>query len=184
MTTDTANTASAAPAPAPVAALDHPVDTGVQNLAVVAKPRKVSTFGRRSCPECGETFTARHHAARFCSPAHQRQFHNRSMGRGKVAMPYLMAWRGTKSLKATTAASRGSAVDKVKRERDRAMGKFAFGNLCALADQFNREDREAGRPSMVAYVRTLMLTDHPGEGARWSKAMAAARAEDAAKVTA
>lgn len=112
---------------------------------VQAKARKVSSFGRRTCPECAEVFTARHHAAVFCTPAHQRAFHGRSMARGKVAVPFVAAWRSSRNAKV-----------------NRVVGKFAFAEICRLADAWNREDAEADRPSMVQYVRGRMYASDYG----------------------
>lgn len=99
-----------------------------------APARKVRQFWH-TCPECGERFTAASEA-RFCSDAHKNAFHNRSAKRGKVAMPLLLAWR----------MGRGGG--------DAA--KYAFAELCALADKWNAEDRKEGRAPMSAFIAPKM----------------------------
>ena len=95
------------------------------------KPARKAVF-RRTCLECGEGFKSWHPDAAFCSRAHGTAFHNRSAKRGKVATPLLLAWRG----------KRGSGD----------VAKYAFQELCRMADLWNAEDREAGRPNMIATV--------------------------------
>lgn len=87
---------------------------------------------RRKCQECGSVFKAWHADATFCSAAHRTAFHNRAAKRGKVAVPIMLAWRG----------KRGQGT----------MAKYAFDQMSKLADQWNAEDRAAGRPPMYAAV--------------------------------
>lgn len=89
----------------------------------------------RTCPECGEDFTAKHGAAVFCSPAHQQAFHNRSMKRGKVAMPILQAM--------------------VLRAADDAdLAGWARREAYALVRSWNKEDKVAGRrPDLIAKTK-------------------------------
>lgn len=91
---------------------------------------------RRTCQECGTVFRHWHADAAFCTKAHGTAFHNRQAKRGKVAIPILLGWRG----------KRGSGP----------IAKFAFGELCALADGWNAEDRAAGRPPMYPLVSRKM----------------------------
>ncbi|WDS38338.1 hypothetical protein W2_gp028c [Caulobacter phage W2] len=123
--------------------------------------KKAATFGKRICPECGETFTAKHPSAQFCTPAHKLAFHNRAKGRSHV-IAYAMAWRGSRNAKAKKAEgeTQQTVSDKrraalAKADRRRTIGKAAFSEMCRLLDQFAAEDRAAGRPTMEAYVSGL-----------------------------
>lgn len=132
--------------------------------AIPAKPKAKASFGRMTCPECGVKFTRYHHSALFCSPAHQRAFHGRNMARGKVAMPYVQAWRTSRNRKA-----------------DAIVGRFAWGELCRMSDLWSAEDRDAGRPSAVDYVRGRMYMADGGL-AREDKALRATiKAKEAAR---
>jgi hypothetical protein len=120
-----------------------------------------ATFGKRVCPECGETFVAKFVVSQFCNPAHKTAFHNRQKRRAHV-IAYAMAWRGSRNAKvkladgedkATLAEKRRAALAKADRRRN--VGKKAFGEMCRLLDQFAAEDRAAGRPSMESYVSSL-----------------------------
>lgn len=85
----------------------------------------------RVCPECGKRFTAHHGRQAFCEGAHQRAFHDRNSSRGKVALPLLQVWRQGK---------RGATDDT----------RYALQELSALADQWNAEDKAAGRqPALI-----------------------------------
>lgn len=85
------------------------------------------------CAECAAAFTGPPEA-RFCSAKHRHAYHNRSAKRGKVAVPLLLAW----------AAGR-------RRKGDEAVA-WAFRELCALAGQWNREDRDAGRMPAAEFI--------------------------------
>jgi uncharacterized Zn finger protein (UPF0148 family) len=121
--------------------------------AIPAKPKAKASFGRMTCPECGVKFTRFHHSALFCSPAHQRAFHGRNMARGKVAMPYVQAWRSARN-----------------RKDDAVVGRYAWAELCRMSDAWAAEDREAGRPGAVDYVRSRMY-QADGALAREDKAL-------------
>lgn len=83
------------------------------------------------CPECGVEFTPKHHLQVFCGSAHQAAFHQRSATRGKVLLPLALSYRRGKN---------GKSGDST----------YAFAEMCALLDLWNREDREAGRrPDIV-----------------------------------
>lgn len=71
----------------------------------------------------------------YCSPACRHAFHNRASKRGRVIMPVALGWR----------MARGSG--------DTA--KSAFAELCAYLDHCNAEDRKAGRPPMVDYLKRV-----------------------------
>lgn len=98
------------------------------------KTRKIRKF-RHACPECAEQFIGSRDAV-FCSPAHKNTHGNRSMKRGRIMVPLVLAWRAGKS---------GS-------EKTKGSSKWAFSELCRLADRWNKEDRDAGRAPMGDYL--------------------------------
>lgn len=103
-----------------------------------APPKSLLPGKTRLCPECGVKFTTRQGQGRhqqFCTPAHRAKFYSRCAARGKVILPYLMAWRGR----------RGS----------RGIGATAFHEICSILDAFANEDRAAGRPKMDAFVKGI-----------------------------
>lgn len=106
--------------------------------ATAAPAKKARTYGTRTCAECGDTFTAGHTGAQFCTPAHKNAFHNRQKGRASVVM-LAMAYRQKRGGKGT--------------------GATAFREMCRLLDLFNEEDRKAGRPSAASYVEGLKRRD-------------------------
>ena len=106
--------------------------TTTEPQAVTAPVRGKRLAYRRVCQECGATFRHWHADANFCTRAHGTAFHNRSAKRGKVVLPILLGWRG----------KRGSGD----------MAKYAFQELCGLADGWNAEDRAAGRPPMYPMI--------------------------------
>lgn len=91
---------------------------------------KARTYGRATCPECGERFTRSHHRQGFCTPAHKQAFHARTQARGQTITTLVQAWRAARSTRDPLA---------------KKAGKVAFSDLCALADRWNAEDRAAGR---------------------------------------
>lgn len=92
---------------------------------------------RHVCPECAQPFQAVHSRQLFCCPEHKAAFHNRATVRGRVLAPMAMAARITRD------GSRG----------DMETGKAARRESRQLIDAWAREDREAGRMDMVAYMR-------------------------------
>lgn len=88
-----------------------------------------------ACGECGQPCPSP--KARFCTPAHRFAFHNRMKARGQSLAPLVMAWR----------MGRGSG----------GAAKYAFTELCALADRWNAEDRAAGRIGAADFISTKML---------------------------
>ena len=95
------------------------------------------TFGVAFCPECRQPFQRIHPRQLFCCAAHKRTFHNRATVRGCTLAPIAIAARITRD------GSRG----------DRETGKAARNESRQLMDRWAREDREAGRMSMVDYMR-------------------------------
>lgn len=93
------------------------------------------------CQECGKTFAGkvsngRAYDATFCSPRHKRDFHARNAERGRIIIPFALAWR----------TRRGGG----------ATAKAAFAEMNALLDMFAAEDRAAGRPSTEEYAAALL----------------------------
>lgn len=102
--------------------------------ATPASPIPYATYRptSRTCPECGQTFETKSRTKLFCFNAHKLAFHNRCGARGKVLIPLAMAWRG----------GRGSG-DTAKR---------AFMLMSTKLDEWNLEDRAAGRTPMLSFV--------------------------------
>jgi len=92
---------------------------------------RVQPLFKLVCKECNTTFSGNARAV-FCTPGHKRAFHQRNQKRGQVMMPLLLAWRGGRGQKETS--------------------KWAYGEMCRLADLWNAEDRAAGRAPQTAYA--------------------------------
>ena len=89
-----------------------------------------------TCAECGSDFMGAR-GAQFCGDKHKNDWHNRSSKRGRVAMPILLAM---------VTERRGKSE----------MGTWARTELYALADQWAREDRDAGRKASADYLTPKM----------------------------
>lgn len=98
------------------------------------------TMKPRKCAECAETFTPgrpQDEYALFCSRPCKVNNENRKSKRGRAGLTELvLAWR----------AGRGSTPE----------AKFAFAQLCAMADLYNAEDHAAGRAPAARSVRRRM----------------------------
>lgn len=92
---------------------------------------------RTTCPECNQEFQPVHVRQSFCSNEHKAAFHNRATVRGRMLVPVAMAARITRD---------GCAGDT-------DTGKRARRDSRRLIDKWAKEDREAGRMSMVEYMR-------------------------------
>ncbi len=92
---------------------------------------------RHRCPECSEVIQPVHPRQLFCSTAHKTAFHNRWTVRGRALAPVAVAARITRD---------GSTGDT-------DIGKKARRESRHLMDRWAREDREAGRMTMVDYMR-------------------------------
>lgn len=105
-----------------------------ENTPTPSSPAPYSKFPpvKRTCAECSVAFETKSRTKLFCSPAHKLIFHNRNAARGKVLAPLAMAWRG-----------RRGGDDVAKR---------AFQQMNKRLDEWNAEDREAGRMSMAEFV--------------------------------
>lgn len=90
------------------------------------------------CPNCGQRFPrgTRGSPKLFCGQDCRKAFHKRQARRGEALAAFVLAWRG----------KRGSGPG----------AKAAFAELCSIADLFNAEDREAGRPPMVDYTSAVL----------------------------
>lgn len=89
------------------------------------KPHNVLS-PHRTCPECGENFTAKNGKQVFCSSPHREAFYDTMAIRGKMAIPLLLVQRRGKN----------------GRTEDTA---YAMSQLSKLADRWNTEDRQRGR---------------------------------------
>lgn len=107
-------------------------------VATEPKARKAFKTGPRTCMECGATFRGGHPKALFCSAQHQADFHNRSAKLGRVIMPLAKAWR----------QSRGKTD-----EASKQLAREAFAMFCRMLDEASADDRTAGRPAALQYVR-------------------------------
>lgn len=72
----------------------------------------------------------------FCSPACKAAHKHRKHVRGMALVALAQGWRKTRG-----------AGD---------FGKFLFAEITALLDQYNAEDRDAGRLDPVEYAKTLV----------------------------
>lgn len=91
----------------------------------------------KRCPNCGENVPRkkRGQARIYCGSKCRDAFHKRMRDRGRAMAPFVLCWR----------AGRGS----------KGNAKSAFQELCRIADAYNAEDREAGRPPMSDYIASL-----------------------------
>ena len=88
----------------------------------------------RTCPECGETFTASHPAKVFCKEGCRVAYANLNLSRGKSIVPLLTTWR---------------------RHRDSEIGRLALREMCRIASAYIDEDKLDGRDSAIQ-VRALL----------------------------
>ena len=93
------------------------------------KPTIAERAREAICPECGGKVSRRSPRGpmpTFCSPACKRTRSNRRLVRGSSVIELLQAWR----------IDRGSGE----------IAQKSFAELCAIADLYNAEDKEADRP--------------------------------------
>lgn len=91
------------------------------------------------CPECGGQVvrrSARGPMPTFCKPECKRAHGNRHIVEGRAVIAFLKAWR----------IDRGSGP----------IAQGALTQLCQIVDQFNAQDRDAGRPRADLYAAKLM----------------------------
>lgn len=102
------------------------------------------TFGKHVCQFCGMTFVATHNRqTTFCAIAHKKASNDLDKIRGRVLVKLVQTMRMGKK-------SKDPAI--------KAAVAYAFQEVSALGDRYNREDREAGRPSAVGITRIMMAT--------------------------
>lgn len=105
----------------------------------MSKPTISDKAKEAICPECGGPAVrrnARGPMPTFCGPECKRNHSNRHMVEGRAVIAFLKAWR----------ADRGSGE----------IAKSSLTQLCQIVDQFNAQDREAGRPRADLYAAKLM----------------------------
>lgn len=104
-----------------------------------AKPTIFERARDHQCPECGGDVvrkSARGPMPTFCSLTCKKAFGNRQLVEGRAVVAFLKAWR-----------------------IDRAQGEIAstsFQQICQIVDQFNADDRAAGRPRADLYAAKLL----------------------------
>lgn len=104
-----------------------------------AKPTVSQRARERVCPECGGEVvrrSVRGPMPTFCSAECKKAHANRHIVEGRAVIAFLKAWR-----------------------IDRAQGEIAqrsFAEICTIVDQFNAQDREAGRPRADLYAAKLL----------------------------
>ena len=103
--------------------------------------------GLRLCPGCG---TGVDGAGRgptgktFCSNGCRTSFNNRMKAEGAPIAALVKAWTLTRHAKPGT--------------EEAEVCRFARSQLTQIAAAFNERDEDAGRPSAIDYVRTLMAS--------------------------
>lgn len=103
------------------------------------KPTLAERARDRICPECaGEVArrSARGPMPTFCSPECRRSHSNRHIVEGRAVIALLKAWR----------IERGQGE----------VAKEAFAESIRILDQFNTQDRAAGRPRADLYAAKLL----------------------------
>lgn len=96
----------------------------------------------RLCPECGlpvQRKSPKGRAPVFCTNKHKVAFNNRQTVRGRAIISLAMAWRQQRGKK--------------------GVGSTSFKEMCRIIDDFNREDRIAGRPLVTDYVANMQKND-------------------------
>lgn len=95
------------------------------------------------CPECGTEVRRipgqRGGKKHFCSEACKTAFQSRAAKEGRAIIAIAKAWRMARS-----------------RPNDKDIGKDAFAELCRVLDDFNAQDRKAGRAPATDYARILL----------------------------
>jgi endogenous inhibitor of DNA gyrase (YacG/DUF329 family) len=137
-----------------------------------AKPAKPTIHQRARehvCPNCGGEVvrrSARGPMPTFCSADCKKAHANRHIVEGRAVIAFLKAWR-----------------------IDRAQGEIAqgsFAEVCAIVDQFNAQDREAGRPRADLYAAKILAEgtrfvdrQHQAQAAKTRARIAAREAAEA-----
>lgn len=111
--------------------------------AKTAKPTIAQRARERVCPNCGGEVvrsSVRGPMPTFCDAKGKgvckKEHSNRAIVEGRAVIAFIKAWR-----------------------IDRAQGEIAqksFEQICRIADQYNAEDREAGRPRADLYAAKML----------------------------
>lgn len=106
------------------------------------KPGLRERAAEKVCPECGGPVvrrSARGPFPTFCSPECKKSHANRHIVEGRAVIALLKAWR----------------IDRAQGQ----IAKSAFAEVNKILDQFNAQDREAGRPRADLYAAKLLWND-------------------------
>jgi endogenous inhibitor of DNA gyrase (YacG/DUF329 family) len=112
---------------------------------MASKPTIQDRVRERICPNCGATperKSAKGPRPTFCSKECKRSHNNRLLVEGRAMAPFVKAWR-----------------------IDRGQGEIAqksLAQMCEIADLFNAQDLELGRPRADIYAATILV-----EGTRY-----------------
>lgn len=107
--------------------------------------QKAVTARKLRCPECGVSFSPKHHRQRFCNDTEKQAFNDRERVRGRVTGKLIQAWRLGRN---------------TKNPEKKAIARFALSEICALGDIFNQEDAAAGRLGALEYVNWMKVSGH------------------------
>lgn len=105
-----------------------------------SKPTISQRARERVCPNCGGEVVRRSTRGpmpTFCSAECKKDHANRHIVEGRAVIAFLKAWR----------------IDRAQGE----IAQKAFEQICKITDQFNAQDREAGRPRADLYAAKLMV---------------------------
>ena len=114
-----------------------------------ANPSADQAHGQ-SCAECGASFTKARAWSAFCSPACRTASNDRDRVQGRALVKLGKAMRLARNVK-------GSSPEAVEL---RAVGAWAFNEMCALLDDYAREDVKAGRPSALLYAAQVRASEY------------------------
>jgi hypothetical protein len=114
--------------------------------AAQSSPTASSARPGRLCAECGVEFKPTRNHQSFCSDAHKKTFHNRAAVEGRAIIALAKAWR----------ASRNAKGNSPEALAIREVGNKALSEMVSIVDGFMAEDKDAGRPSPIPYVRRLL----------------------------
>lgn len=108
-------------------------------VAKSAKPTIAERARECVCPNCGGAAvrrSARGPMPTFCSPECKREHANRHIVEGRAVIALLKAWR----------------IDRAQGD----IAKASFAEANRILDQFNAQDREAGRPRADLYAAKML----------------------------
>lgn len=108
--------------------------------AKTQKPTIAQRARERVCPECGGEVVRRSTRGpmpTFCSAECKKSHANRHIVEGRAVIALMKAWR----------------IDRAQGE----IAQQAFAEVNRILDQFNAQDREAGRPRADLYAAKLLV---------------------------